>query len=150
MGFFNHFASDRGEAGVIQIAASTARRQTQILSGLNRVIGDGGGWVHHQLHARPGLARMVFEFPRDICLDVYGAMVSLGLELSAASHRIMEELCRCTPYRCDLSGRRMAVEDSPSLQQATAYLCSLEFLRVELSVRFAAAGESESYAEYAA
>lgn len=37
-----------------------------------------------------------FEFARAACVEMYGALIAAGLELSAQSHRTMAMLCQCT------------------------------------------------------
>ena len=135
----------------VEIHAIAEPEQTQVLWRLHRTVAESGGWVLHRVCARRGLARMVFEFPRDICIDVYAAMVSLGLELSTASHRLMADLCLCTPYLFDLSSRSITVEDDASLDKATRYICSLEFVEIDLAISFSRLpGQSAFCAENAA
>lgn len=126
----------RVKSNRVEIHAIAESEQTQVLWRLHRTVAEHGGWVLHRVCARRGLARMVFEFPRDICVDVYAAMVSLGLELSTSSHRLMADLCLRTPYLFDLSSRSIPVEDNASLDKATRYICSLEFVEVDLAVSF--------------
>lgn len=140
-------------ANRIVIHAGARPGQSQLLERLHGAICERGGWVLHRVHTWRQVARMVFEFPRDACIDLYSAMVSLGLQLSPASHLVMTDLCRRTPYLFDLSSRSIAVKDHASLDQATVYICSLEFIKVELCVHFEAQnqlGEGSFGAENAA
>ena len=135
----------------VEIHATAKPEQTQVLWRLHQTVAESGGWVLHRVCARRGLARIVFEFPRDICMDVYAAMVSVGLELSTASHRLMADLCLRTPYLFDLSSRSVTVEDDASLDKATRYICSLEFVEIDLEVSFSRLpGQSAFCAENAA
>lgn len=121
---------------VVELAALLPEGQWQVLSTLHGVISDCGGWVLNRGSTQPGLVRFVFEFPRDIGVEIYSALVSLGLDLSASSHRVLAELCRCTPYLFDLPSRTILAVDSASLDESTKYLCSLEIIKVELYVQF--------------
>lgn len=84
---------------------------------------------------------LLFEFPRDLCAEVYGALVSLGLQLSDRSHLALTELCRCTPHLFDSPYRTLAVHDAASLARATDYICSLEIIQAELHVRWESAAK---------
>ena len=76
----------------------------------------------------------MFELPRDICIEVYSALVSVGLQLTAASHNLLTELCRCTPNVFDLSSRTLPAVDGATLDDATRYICSLEIIKVQLQI----------------
>ena len=92
----------------------------------------------------PRVARLVFEFHRDICVEIYSALVSLGLELSSHSHRFLAELCRCTPYLFDLPCAGITTVDATSPDQSGNYICSLEIIKVELYIRFVALAELQT------
>jgi hypothetical protein len=83
---------------------------------------------------QPGTARFVFEFPRDICIEIYSALVSVGLQLTPASHQLLTELCRCTPHVFDPSSRKLPAVDVATLDAATRYICSLEIIKVQLQI----------------
>ncbi len=122
---------------IFELAASLPEGHFQVLPMLHDVLGDCGGWIISRGCVEPGLVRVIFEFPRDICVDIYSTLVSLGLELSSYSHRLLAELCRCTPhlFKPPLDG--VTAVDPISLDRSTRYICSLEIIKVELYVRFA-------------
>lgn len=95
-----------------------------------------GAWILRREHLRSSQAILTFEFPRDLCAEVYGALVSRGLQLSDQSHLTLTELCRCTPHLFDSPYRSLAVHDVFSLARATDYICSLEIIQAELHVRW--------------
>ena len=101
---------------------------------LSGVIPDCGAWIRSRSYAAPGTTRLVFEFPRDVCVEIYSALVSVGLQLTAASHLLMTELCRCTPNVFDLSSRKLPAVDVATLDVATRYICSLEIIKVQLQI----------------
>jgi hypothetical protein len=61
-------------------------------------------------------------------------LVSVGLQLTAASHNLLTELCRCTPNVFDLSSRTLPAVDGATLDDATRYICSLEIIKVQLQI----------------
>ncbi len=97
-------------------------------------IPDCGGWIRSRSYLEKGTARFVFEFPRDICVEIYSVLVSAGLQLTAASHLLLTELCRCTPHLFAPSLRDLPAVDEASLDVATRYICSLEIIRVQLQI----------------
>jgi hypothetical protein len=120
----------------IEIAATLPQGQSLVLPMLHGIICDSGGWILNRGVVEPGLARFVFEFPRDICVEIYSAIVSLGLDLTPSSHRTLTDLCRCTPYLFDVSSRTITAVDEASLDESTRYICSLEIVKAELSIQF--------------
>ncbi|HEY4051771.1 MAG TPA: hypothetical protein VGM27_33370 [Acidobacteriaceae bacterium] len=120
----------------IEISATLPEGQSSVLPVLHGVLCDCGGWILNRGFIGPGIARFVFEFPRDICVEIYSALVSLGFELTPASHRTLTELCRCTPYLFDLPSRTITAVDQTSLDESTRYVCSLEIVKAELCIQF--------------
>jgi hypothetical protein len=119
---------------VLYLTALLPEDQAMVVPRLSGVIPDCGAWIRSRSYIEPGTARFVFEFPRDICVEVYSALVSLGLQLTAASHLVLTELCRCTPHLFDLSSRQLPAVDGPTLDAATRYICSLEIIKVQLQI----------------
>ncbi len=119
---------------VLYLTALLPEDQLLVVSRLSGLIPDCGGWIRSRSYLEPGTARFVFEFPRDICVDVYGVLVSVGLQLTAASHQLLTELCRCTPHVFDLSSRKLPAVDGATLDAATRYICSLEIIKVQLQI----------------
>ena len=101
---------------------------------LSGLIPDCGAWIRSRSYIEPGTARFVFEFPRDICVDIYGVLVSAGLQLTTTSHNLLTELCRCTPHVFDRASRKLPAVDGASLDAATRYICSLEIIKVQLQI----------------
>jgi hypothetical protein len=126
--------SDTLADDVLYLTALVAKDQTTVLPRLNGLIPDCGAWIRSRSYVEPGTARLVFEFPRDICVEIYSALVSVGLQLTASSHRLLTELCRCTPHVFDLPARQMLAADVTTLDAATRYICSLEIVKVQLQI----------------
>jgi hypothetical protein len=118
---------------VLYLTALVGKDQTTVVPRLNGLIPDCGAWIRSRSYAEAGTARLVFEFPRDICVEIYSALVSVGLQLSASSHSLLTELCRCTPHIFNLPGRT-PTPDVTTLDAATRYICSLEIIKVQLQI----------------
>jgi hypothetical protein len=119
---------------VLYLTALLPEHQSLVVPKLSGVIPDCGAWIRSRSYVAPGTARFVFEFPRDICVEIYSALVSVGLQLTAASHLLLTELCRCTPHLFDLSSRELPAVDVATLDAATRYICSLEIVKVQLQI----------------
>ena len=126
--------SDTLSDDVLYLTALLHNGQSMVIPQLSGVIPDCGGWIRSRSYIEPGTARFVFEFPRDICVEIYSALVSLGLQLTNASHSILTELCRCTPHIFDPSSRKLSAVDGASLDAATRYICSLKIIKVQLQI----------------
>jgi hypothetical protein len=119
---------------VLYLTALLREDQSLVLPRLSGLIPDCGAWIRGRSYIEPGRARFVFEFPRDICVEIYSTLVSLGLQLTDASHLLLTELCRCTPHVFDLSSRTIPAVDEATLDAATRYICSLQIIKVQLQI----------------
>ncbi len=119
---------------VLYLTALLPEDQTLVIPRLSGIIPDCGAWIRSRSYVDLGTARFVFEFPRDICVEIYSALVSVGLQLTAASHLLLTELCRCTPHVFDLPSRELPAVDGATLDAATRYICSLEIIKVQLQI----------------
>ncbi len=126
--------SDTLADDVLYLTALLPEDETTVVPRLSGVIPDCGAWIRSRSYVQPGTARFVFEFPRDICVEIYSALVSVGLQLTAASHSVLTELCRCTPHIFDLSSRELPAVNAATLDAATRYICSLEIIKVQLQI----------------
>jgi hypothetical protein len=126
--------SDTFPDDVLYLTALLPEEQSMVVPRLSGIIPDCGAWIRSRSYVAPGTARFVFEFPRDICVEIYSALVSVGLQLTARSHSMLTELCRCTPHVFDLSSRQLPAVDVATLDAATRYICSLEIIKVQLQI----------------
>jgi hypothetical protein len=136
--------SDSLSGDVLYLTALLAEDQSTVVPRLSGLIPDCGAWIRSRSYVEPGTARFVFEFPRDICVEIYSALVSVGLQLTAASHALLTELCRCTPHVFDLASRQLPAVDVATLDIATRYICSLEIIKVQLQIWMVKEEELES------
>jgi len=128
------FMPDTLSDDVLYLTALLPEEQSMAVPRLSGIIPDCGAWIRSRSYVQPGTARFVFEFPRDICIEIYSALVSVGLQLTPASHQLLTELCRCTPHVFDLSSRNLPAVDVATLDAATRYICSLEIIKVQLQI----------------
>ena len=119
---------------VLYLTALLPESQSLVVSRLSGLIPDCGGWIRDRSYVERGTASFVFEFPRDLCVDIYAVLVSVGLQLTTTSHSLLTELCRCTPHVFDRSLRKQPAIDGASLDAATRYICSLEIIKVQLQI----------------
>ena len=136
--------SDTLSGDVLYLTALLAEDQSTVVPRLSGLIPDCGAWIRSRSYVEPGTARFVFEFPRDICVEIYSALVSVGLQLTASSHALLTELCRCTPHVFDLASRQLPAVDVATLDAATRYICSLEIIKVQLQIWMVKEEELES------
>jgi len=59
------------------------------------IMACGGMMLSRRFHS-DGSAAIECEFPRSICVEMYGVLLSAELHLSRNSHMKLAELCRCT------------------------------------------------------
>jgi hypothetical protein len=56
------------------------------------IMACGGEMLSRRFHC-DGSAALECEFPRGICVEIYGVLLTAGLQLSRSSHLKMAELC---------------------------------------------------------
>ena len=83
----------------IQMKATSAEEPSRLVQLLAGAILGCGGWVLSRGVNDFGLITMLFEFERQSCVDIYGVLVAVGLELSQEGHVRFTELCQCTRNR---------------------------------------------------
>jgi hypothetical protein len=68
---------------------------------------SAGGWIMGSAISNEGAVRVRFEFERRASMEIYTALIEAALELSAASHMQLAQLCHCSKggqYRLPGSG----------------------------------------------
>jgi hypothetical protein len=84
------------EGWMLRLTALTADDPQRLLRFLTGVLLGCGGWILTRTTEGSDLAALDFEFARASCVEIYGALIASGLELSRDSHLRMAELCHCT------------------------------------------------------
>ena len=70
-----------------------------------------GGWVLSRGASDSGVVNMLFEFERQVCLDIYSVLIAAGLELNQNGHVRFTELCQCTRNHQQECGTEIASID---------------------------------------
>ncbi len=106
----------------LQLRAFSVDDQKDLLQSLSLLLVTSGGWLLKHRRPSPGVLQVVFEFERSAAVDIYVMLVSLGLELTANSHRALTGFCQRTVNLpaakmvlvavCDLEIRDLADEAS--------------------------------------
>lgn len=66
-----------------------------LLPALLAGLADGGGWVLDRRTLSPSTVELRVEAQLRSVVDLYGAIVAAGLELTRASHLALTDLCTC-------------------------------------------------------
>ena len=107
-------ANDAGQSMSIpwamQMKAVSAEEPARLVQTLTGAILGCGGWVLSRGANDTGTINMLFEFERQVCVDVYSVLIAAGLELSQSGHIRFTELCQCTR-----SNRRVCGEEIASI-----------------------------------
>lgn len=90
------------------ISIEEPARLVQMLTG---AILASGGWVLSRGANDSGTVSMLFEFERQVCVDIYSLLIAAGLELSQSGHVRFTELCQCTRSQRGACGTEIASVD---------------------------------------
>jgi hypothetical protein len=108
--------------------ATSVEQPARLIRFLSGAILGSGGWVLSRGTTDSGSVHLLFEFERNACIDIYGALVAAGLELSQNSHLEFTSLCQCTRSQKEclndiasvqLEIRTIPLEDEAVLPQGT-------------------------------
>lgn len=80
----------------LQIRAVALEEPGQLVRILTGGILGCGGWVLSRGTNDAGRVNLLFEFERQVCLDIYTVLVASGIELTPSGHLRLTELCQCT------------------------------------------------------
>jgi len=95
----------------LQMRATTMEEPARLIQTLTGAILGSGGWVLSRGANDAGLVNMLFEFERQHCMDMYTALIAVGLELSQLAHLRFTELCQCTrSHHDDCGGEIVSVD----------------------------------------
>lgn len=86
----------RGVPWAMEMKAISMEEPARLVRTLTGAILGYGGWVLSRGTSDTGMVRMVFEFERQACVDIYSLLIAAGLELSQSGHIRFTELCQCT------------------------------------------------------
>jgi hypothetical protein len=80
----------------MQMKAISIEEPSRLVQTLTGAILGCGGWVLSRGANDTGTVNMLFEFERQVCVDIYSVLIAAGLELSQNGHIRFTELCQCT------------------------------------------------------
>ena len=80
----------------MQMKAVSCQDPGRLVHTLTGAILGCGGWVLTRGANDSGTITMLFEFERQVCLEIYCVLIAAGLELSQNGHIRFTELCQCT------------------------------------------------------
>lgn len=95
----------------MQVKAVSAEEPARLVQSITGGILGCGGWVLSRGANDTGMVNMLFEFERQVCVDIYSILVGAGLELSQNGHIRFTELCQCTRCHPEDCGREIASVD---------------------------------------
>lgn len=81
---------------VLQMRAVSIEEPSRLVQSLTGTILGCGGWVLSRGATDSGAVKMLFEFERRACVDIYSVLIGAGVELSQTGHIRLTELCQCT------------------------------------------------------
>jgi hypothetical protein len=84
-----------------------------------------GGWVLSRGASDTGTVNMLFEFERQVCVDIYSVLIAAGIELSQSGHIRFTELCQCTRSQ----GRQCASEIASVDLEIQTFPAEVTYLR---------------------
>jgi hypothetical protein len=80
----------------MQMKAVSIEEPSHLVKTLTGAILACGGWVLSRGANDTGTVNMLFEFERQVCVDIYSVLIAAGIDLSRAGHIRFTELCQCT------------------------------------------------------
>jgi hypothetical protein len=80
----------------MQMKAIATEEPGRLVQTLTGAILGCGGWVLSRGANDTGGVSMLFEFERQVCVDIYSILIAAGLELSQSGHLSITALCQCT------------------------------------------------------
>lgn len=95
----------------LEMKAVSVEEPSRLVRSLTGGILACGGWVLSRGSSDTGVVNILFEFERQMCVDVYSLLIAAGLELSQAGHIRFTELCQCTRSHQRECGEEIASVD---------------------------------------
>jgi len=95
----------------MQMNAVSYEAPAYVIQTLTGAILGCGGWVLSRGANDTGTVSILFEFERQICVDIYTVLIAAGLELSQSGHISLTDLCQCTRNNLAACGTEIASVD---------------------------------------
>jgi len=77
----------------LEIQAFTYEERHDLIPDLAAAFGHCGGWILDRKTLSPSNVEFLIEFQLRLVLDLYGAIVATGVELTRSGHEVLTELC---------------------------------------------------------
>ncbi|MGO9336920.1 MAG: hypothetical protein ACLPY1_05360 [Terracidiphilus sp.] len=84
---------------------------SRLVQTLTGAILASGGWVLSRGANDSGVVSMLFEFERQVCVEIYSLLIAAGLDSSQSGHIRFTELCQCTRSQQNDCGTEIASID---------------------------------------
>ena len=95
----------------IQLRAISMEEPSGLVQTLTGAILGCGGWILSRGANDSGIVNLLFEFERQVCIEIYSILVAAGIELSQSSHIRFTELCHCTRFQSAECGSEVVCID---------------------------------------
>ena len=83
------------ESSAVELAAFTDDDRRGVLPDLNACLNECGGWVLEQRANSATSMEFRIELRLESILDLYGALMGTGIELTCNAHAMLTDLCTC-------------------------------------------------------
>ncbi len=95
----------------LEITAVSSVEPSHLVRTLSGAILGCGGWVLSRGTNDTGRVTFLFEFERQVCVEIYSMLIAVGVELSQSGHLRLTELCHCTRNQLADCGAEIASVD---------------------------------------
>lgn len=95
----------------MRMRAISLAEPSRLVQTLTGAILGCGGWILSRTANDSGGVNLLFEFERQVCVDIYTILIASGLELSQSGHLRLTELCQCTRLHAVECGGQIASID---------------------------------------
>ncbi len=83
------------EIPTVELEAFTDDHRQGVLPELNMCLDDCGGWVLERRASSATAMEFRIELRRESVLELYGSLMSTGIELTCNAHAMLTDLCTC-------------------------------------------------------
>jgi hypothetical protein len=123
--------SEMPPASAVEFSAAAPMQPAPLAELLSAAILSCGGWILERHEPRPGWLSVLMEFECERSMEIYFAVIALGIQLSRKAHLSLTGLCQCARHaaclRCLPVARvRMTVQtgaDCPTAELANTQPC---------------------------
>ncbi len=92
---YSHSMENGRESSAVELAAFTDDDRWGVLPDLNACLNQCGGWILEQRASSATSMEFRIELQLESILDLYGALMGTGIELTCNAHAMLTDLCTC-------------------------------------------------------